>query len=289
VLRRTLAGYAKHPNFAAVILVGLGCESNQIGDLTREHSLGDLRNYTIQDSGGTRKSIARGIELVKEILPTANSVSRRKVSAAHLVVGLQCGGSDGYSGITANPALGKAVDLLVQQGGTAILSETPEIYGAEHLLTRRAVTPEVGSKLLRRFQWWKDYCSRNGASLTNNPSAGNKAGGLTTLLGWHGHLGRDRWPDIRSHAPLRFGIALEERAPRLRPARIRALADSRGDLRSPLSEPRPRGLRPPEIRLTLRRQDESRRAPRSVPGWHRAGTDDRGRARVERHGLSPAR
>jgi len=182
VLRRTLAGYAKHPNFAAVILVGLGCESNQIGDLTREHSLGDLRNYTIQDSGGTRKSIARGVELVKEILPVANGVSRRKISAAHLVVGLQCGGSDGYSGITANPALGKAVDLLVQHGGTAILSETPEIYGAEHLLTRRAATPEVGSKLLRRFQWWKDYCSRNGASLTNNPSAGNKAGGLTTLL-----------------------------------------------------------------------------------------------------------
>jgi len=182
VLRRTLAGYAKHPNFAAVILVGLGCESNQIGDLTREHSLSDLRSYTIQDSGGTRKSIARGIELVKEILPLANRVTRRKVSAAHLLVGLQCGGSDGYSGITANPALGKAVDLLVQHGGTAILSETPEIYGAEHLLTRRAVRPEVGSKLLRRFQWWNDYCSRNGASLTNNPSAGNKAGGLTTLL-----------------------------------------------------------------------------------------------------------
>ncbi|HEY6923317.1 MAG TPA: altronate dehydratase family protein, partial [Steroidobacteraceae bacterium] len=182
VLRRTLAGYARHPNFAAVLLVGLGCESNQIGDLTREHALSDVRTYTIQDSGGTRKSIARGIELVKEILPAANRVSRRRVSAAHLVVGLQCGGSDGYSGITANPALGKAVDLLVQNGGTAILSETPEIYGAEHLLTRRAVTPEVGSKLLRRFQWWKDYCSRNGASLTNNPSAGNKAGGLTTLL-----------------------------------------------------------------------------------------------------------
>jgi len=181
VLRRTLAGYAKHPNFAAVIMVGLGCESNQIGDLLREHSLG-CRNYTIQDSGGTRKSIARGIELVREILPVANDVSRRPVSASHLVVGLQCGGSDGYSGITANPALGKAVDLLVQHGGTAILSETPEIYGAEHLLTRRAVTPEVGSKLLRRFRWWNDYCSRNGASLTNNPSAGNKAGGLTTLL-----------------------------------------------------------------------------------------------------------
>jgi altronate hydrolase len=185
VLRRTLAGYATHPNFVAVILVGLGCETNQISDLMREYALSDglgLRSYTIQDVGGTRKSIARGIELIEEMLPQANRVSRHPVAAANLIVGLQCGGSDGYSGITANPALGAAVDLLVQHGGTAVLSETPEIYGAEHLLTRRAVTREVGEKLLRRFRWWSDYCARNGASLSNNPSAGNKMGGLTTLL-----------------------------------------------------------------------------------------------------------
>jgi altronate hydrolase len=185
ILRRTLAGYARHPNFSAVILLGLGCETNQLGDLMRTHGLSDglgLRSYTIQEVGGTRRAVARGVEMIKEILPLANRVVRTQVPAAHLIVGLQCGGSDGYSGVTANPALGAAVDLLVQQGGTAILSETPEIYGAEHLLTRRAVTPAVGAKLLERFRWWSDYCGRNGASLSNNPSAGNKVGGLSTLL-----------------------------------------------------------------------------------------------------------
>jgi len=185
LLRRTLAGYAQHPNFSAVILIGLGCETNQIGDLLRAHALSDglgFRTYTIQDTGGTRRAVAHGIALIEEILPLANRMVRRPVPAANLIVGLQCGSSDGYSGITANPALGAAVDLLVQQGGTAILSETPEIYGAEHLLTRRAVTPEVGEKLLERIRWWSDYCERHGAALSNNPSAGNKAGGLSTLL-----------------------------------------------------------------------------------------------------------
>jgi altronate hydrolase len=116
------------------------------------------------------------------MLVEANKIMRQPVSASHLVVGLQCGGSDGYSGISANPALGAAVDLLVQNGGTAILSETPEIYGAEHLLTRRAVSRDVGEKLISRIQWWEDYCARNNAAMNNNPSAGNKAGGLTTVL-----------------------------------------------------------------------------------------------------------
>ena len=132
--------------------------------------------------GGTAKTIAHGIDLIKEMLPEANAVTRQPVPASHLVVGLQCGGSDGYSGITANPALGVAVDLLVRSGGTAVLSETPEIYGAEHLLTRRAVTREVGEKLIKRIHWWEQYCARNNAELNNNPSAGNKAGGLTTVL-----------------------------------------------------------------------------------------------------------
>jgi len=185
ILQRTLGGYACHPNFASVLVVGLGCETNQIPKLLATQGLkdsGTLRSFTIQDVGGTTKAIARGIELISEMLPQANKVRRQRVPASHLVIGLQCGGSDGYSGISANPVLGAAVDLLVAHGGTAILSETPEIYGAEHLLTRRAETVEVGHKLVERIRWWEDYCSRNGAQMNNNPSAGNKAGGLTTVL-----------------------------------------------------------------------------------------------------------
>lgn len=185
LLRRTLAGYAMHPNFAAVLIIGLGCETNQIESLLETQGLqasAQLRTFTIQGIGGTSKTIAAGIEQVKALLAEANQVQRKPVSARHLVVGLQCGGSDGYSGITANPALGNAVDRLVAAGGTAILSETPEIYGAEHLLTRRAVSREVGEKLLARIRWWEDYCQRMNAELNNNPSAGNKAGGLTTIL-----------------------------------------------------------------------------------------------------------
>jgi altronate hydrolase len=137
---------------------------------------------TIQESGGTVKAVSRGIELIGQMLPQVNCVHREAVSARHLIVGLQCGGSDGYSGITANPALGAAVDLLVRHGGTAILSETPEIYGAEHLLTRRAISKEVAEKLVGRIKWWESYTARNNAEMNNNPSPGNKAGGLTTIL-----------------------------------------------------------------------------------------------------------
>ena len=185
LLRRTLAGYACHPNFAAVLFVGLGCETNQIGGILRARGLQEhagLLTFTIQDTGGTAKAVARGIDAIRQLLPAANEVTRQPVPARHLTVGLQCGGSDGYSGITANPALGAAVDLLVRHGGTAILSETPEIYGAEHLLTRRAVSREIGEKLIQRLEWWEEYCARNHAELNNNPSAGNKAGGLTTIL-----------------------------------------------------------------------------------------------------------
>jgi altronate hydrolase len=185
VLQRTLAGYARHPNFAGVLFIGLGCETNQIPRLMASQGLSEsdrFQTYAIQDAGGTSKSIERGIELIKQMLPKANEIRRQPVPVSHLVVGLQCGGSDGYSGITANPVLGAAVDLLVQHGGAAILSETPEIYGAEHLLTRRARTPEVGQKLVARIRWWENHCSRNGAAMDNNPSAGNKAGGLTTVL-----------------------------------------------------------------------------------------------------------
>jgi altronate hydrolase len=185
VLRRTLAGYARHANFAGVLIVGLGCESNQISALMGAQNLQEselLRTFSIQDTGGTRKTIERGVAMLKEMLPHANKVTRQPVPASHLIVGLQCGGSDGYSGITANPALGAAVDTLVRHGGTAILSETPEVYGAEHLLTRRAVSRAVGEKLVARIKWWEDYTARNKGEMNNNPSPGNKAGGLTTIL-----------------------------------------------------------------------------------------------------------
>ncbi|HEX3098057.1 MAG TPA: altronate dehydratase family protein [Usitatibacter sp.] len=185
VLRRTLAGYARHANFAGVLVIGLGCEANQMDALFLTQGLARgrlLRAMTIQDQGGTAKAVAAGIAAVKEMLPEANRVSRRTVPASHLVVGLQCGGSDGYSGITANPALGAAVDRLVRNGGTAILSETPEIYGAEHLLTRRAASRAVGEKIVERIRWWEAYTKRNHGEMNNNPSPGNKAGGLTTIL-----------------------------------------------------------------------------------------------------------
>jgi altronate hydrolase len=185
ILRRTIAGYARHPNFFASQLVGLGCEANQINNLLSASQLkrsDKLGAFTIQEKGGTRKAVENGIARVKEMLPQANKAKREAVAASHLMLGLQCGGSDGYSGISANPALGAAVDLLVRHGGTAILSETPEIYGAEHLLTRRAVTKEVGEKLIERIHWWEEYTARNGNEMNNNPSPGNKAGGLTTIL-----------------------------------------------------------------------------------------------------------
>ena len=184
-LERTQWGYAGHPNLAAALVVGLGCEVFQISRLKDKYGLveGDnFRTMTIQDTGGTRKTIEAGVARIKEILPRANAVKRETISASELTLALQCGGSDGYSGITANPALGAAVDLLVRHGGTAVLSETPEIYGAEHLLTRRARNREVGEKLVDIIRWWQGYCARNDGSMDNNPSPGNKAGGLTTIL-----------------------------------------------------------------------------------------------------------
>jgi altronate hydrolase len=185
LLERTLAGYATHANFAGAVVVGLGCEGNQLQTWLAHSGLQEgntLQTFNIQDTGGTAKTVAKGIEFVKRMLPAANAVQRVPCSVEHIVVGLQCGGSDGYSGISANPALGAAVDLLVQHGGTAILSETPEIYGAEHLLTRRAVRREVGEKLVERIRWWEHYTEINQGEMNNNPSPGNKAGGLTTIL-----------------------------------------------------------------------------------------------------------
>ena len=166
-------------------MVGLGCEVFQIDRMKDEYGLveGDhFQTMTIQATGGTKKTVAEGVERIKAMIPIAARAKRETRPASEVTLALQCGGSDGYSGITANPALGAAVDELVRHGGTAILSETPEIYGAEHLLTRRAVNRAVGEKLVERIKWWEAYCERNGGEMNNNPSPGNKAGGLTTIL-----------------------------------------------------------------------------------------------------------
>ena len=185
ILRRTMVGFAKHPNFAGVVFVGLGCEQNQIAPLVEmigQYEPGMLQQVVMQVEGGTTAAIRKGVALVEEMLPKANQYRREVASVSNLIIGLNCGGSDGYSGITANPALGGASDLLVAHGATTVLSETPEIYGAEYLLTRRAATPEIAQKLIDRIAWWKEYCARTGGELDNNPSVGNKAGGLTTIL-----------------------------------------------------------------------------------------------------------
>lgn len=184
-LRRTLGGFVKHANFAGVVVIGLGCEANQMGAMFMSEGIETgklIAPLVIQEKGGTRKTVEAAIAAVEAMLPVANQCRREDVSAAHLTVALQCGGSDGYSGITANPALGMAVDLLVAHGGTAILSETPEIYGAEHLLTRRAVNREVGQGIVDLIKWWEDYADREKGSIDNNPTPGNKSGGLTTIL-----------------------------------------------------------------------------------------------------------
>ena len=185
ILQRTLAGYARHANFGAILFVGLGCEVAQLGMLMEVEGLKPgplLGMMTIQETGGTMATVRAGIERIQQMLAEANRVARQTVPASELILGLECGGSDAYSGISANPALGAASDLLVRHGGTACLGETPEVYGAEHLLTRRAVAQAVGDKLIDRIKWWEAYVAKNNGSMDNNPSPGNKAGGLTTIL-----------------------------------------------------------------------------------------------------------
>ncbi len=185
LLKRTLWGHAAHPNMGGVLFIGLGCEVFQIPAMMKSYGLeySDTFQYmTIQGTGGTRKTVEKAMEAIEKMLPVVNAARREDVPVSELTLALQCGGSDGYSGITANPALGYAADLLVEAGGTAILSETPEIYGAEHLLTRRAVDREQGEKLIDLIHWWERYAEREGGNMNNNPSPGNKAGGLTTIL-----------------------------------------------------------------------------------------------------------
>jgi altronate hydrolase len=185
ILKRTQWGFATNPNVGGVLMVGLGCEAFQIPRWMKSYDLEEsttFRTMTIQESGGTRKTVEAGVKAIIDMLPIVNTVERTPQLASELVLALQCGGSDGYSGISANPALGAAVDMLVAQGGTAVLSETPEIYGAEHLLTLRAETREVGEKLIERIRWWEAYTAKHDMEMNNNPSPGNKLGGLTTIL-----------------------------------------------------------------------------------------------------------
>ncbi len=183
-LQRTMAGIVDHPNVGAYVILSLGCETNQPDDLIETTNLGGDHQpmvLTIQQDGGFLKTVEAGIEAVKRLLPEANKAIREPVPASELMLALQCGGSDGWSGVTANPALGYAADLIVRQGGTVVLGETSEVYGGEHLLTRRAESPEIGQKLVDKIHWWEDYTAMFGASIDNNPSPGNKLGGLTTI------------------------------------------------------------------------------------------------------------
>lgn len=184
-LQRVFSGLATHPNVGGVLFVGLGCEVSQVQSVLSVNRLQEgplLRTLNIQSTGGHRKTVAAGVDVVEGMLDDVNLCARKSAPASMLSLALQCGGSDAWSGITANPALGYAADLLIRQGGTAVLAETPEIYGAEHLLQRRAVSSEVAEAVAERIQWWRDYVSRNSGTLDNNPSPGNKLGGLTTIL-----------------------------------------------------------------------------------------------------------
>lgn len=185
ILRRTLWGAAANPNFGSILMVGLGCEVVQVARFAKDfaqQASDQFQSYTIQDAGGTRAAVEEGLERLRTLLEVANRARRTTVPASELVLGLQCGGSDGWSGVTSNPALGNASDRLVALGGTVMLSETPEIYGAEHLLAARAVSPEVAAKLMKRIEWWKQYTAKHDATMGDNPSPGNIAGGITTIL-----------------------------------------------------------------------------------------------------------
>ncbi|QKZ04145.1 UxaA family hydrolase [Pseudomonas eucalypticola] len=185
LLRRTIGGHVKHANTAGGLLIALGCERNNIHGFIEQEGLllnDMLKALVIQDVGGVKSAVDQGIKLIEAMLPQANAVQRQPVSAEHLIIGMQCGGSDGFSGLSANPALGAAVDILVRHGGTAILSETSEIFGVEHTLTARAVTPQVGRKLIERIDWWLEYNKGRDTQINGRVSPGNNAGGLANVL-----------------------------------------------------------------------------------------------------------
>ena len=186
LLNRTLGGYINHPNVASSLVVGLGCERCQVGGLFQSQGIAEtnkLRTLVMQENGGTTATIKAGIKCIEGMLEEANKIERIATSLSSLMVGLQCGGSDAFSSLSANPALGKAVDLLVAHGGTAILSETPEIYGVENSLTARAINSSVAEKLMNRVNWWKDiYSVGRDVQINGTVSPGNQKGGLANIL-----------------------------------------------------------------------------------------------------------
>lgn len=192
LLNRVMGGMARHPNIGGYLLIGLGCEQATLDYLVddqrlvqidgHEHRNGKPLTLTLQSTGGTAKTIKAAIEQVESMLPRVNAIQRESIPASEIILATECGGSDGNSGITANPAVGVASDLIVACGGTSILAETTEVIGAEHLLTRRAVSEEVGRKLLDRIEWWRWYANIFGEVVDNNRSAGNAEGGLTTIV-----------------------------------------------------------------------------------------------------------
>jgi altronate hydrolase len=215
VLNRVMGGIARHPNIGGYVLIGLGCETATLGYLLDDQKLVQIGGtnggrvtrppvLSMQDVGGTTKTIEEACRLVCEMLPRANDVRRHPIPLSELILGTNCGGSDGNSGVTANPALGVASDMLVAAGGTVILGETPEIYGAEQLLTRRARTPQVAQKLIDRIHWWEWYTGLFGCTPDNNPSPGNKEGGLTTIyeksLGAVAKAGSTAMTDVYQYA-----------------------------------------------------------------------------------------
>ncbi len=187
-LQRTLEGVLDHPNISAALILGLGCEVNQIDHYLGRSANGatgapaGLQGLTLQQSGGTLGTLEAARKSIRHYIDQAAAQARIELPASKIVLGLNCGGSDSFSGITANPALGHCCDLLVAQGGVAVLAETTEIFGAEHLLIRRARDPQVARKLLERIEQYKAYLRQFGGSFNDNPSPGNKEGGLTNIL-----------------------------------------------------------------------------------------------------------
>jgi len=278
-LVRTLRGYAQHPNFGGLLVLGLGCEMVPVQSLVDGLDLPSdtiVQMLTIQDTGGVRATVRAGVDLIKEMLPVLDARRRAPAPISELVLGLNCGGSDGYSGITANPALGLASDRLVAAGGTSILGETPEVFGAEHLLTRRAVSEGVGRRLLERLDWWQVYAQAGGGSLDNNPSPGNKAGGLTTILEKSlGAVAKAGQADLT--AVYEYAEPVTERGlvfmdtPR---ATTRSLSRGWSPAGPPWSASRPGGDRCSDV--VRRRRSSSRRTPRCTSAWPRTWTSTAG-------------
>ncbi len=187
IMLRVLANYADHPNVGGVILIDLGCEKTNLAKvekylLKRELSFKKpVAKIGIQEIGGTQAAIEKGLKIVEEMLPQVNEAKREEISVSELVLGVKCGSSDGFSGLSANPALGRAADLLVKSGGTVLITEVPEFCGAEHILANRAKDAETGRAIYRMIDWFKDYASKFGGVLNNNPSPGNIAGGLLNI------------------------------------------------------------------------------------------------------------